>query len=439
MATPAPRLQAFRASVLHFVDDPALAGAAAVVVHEDGLLVLTDGRVSALGDASALLPGLPPAAELTDYRGRLLMPGFIDCHAHYPQTDVIASAGEQLLSWLERYVFPCEARFADATVAQETAGFFCDELLRNGTTSAQCFATVHPQAVEALFGAAEARGMRMTTGLVLMDRNAPPALCVDAELAHAQGEALIARWHGRGRARYAVTPRFAATSPPRQLALAGRQFAAHPGVHLQSHLAENRGEVAWVAELFPGARSYLDVFDRFGLLGERATYAHCIHIDDADRRRLAATGSAIAFCPTSNLFLGSGLFDIDAARTQGVRVGLATDVGAGTSFSMLRTMSEAYKVGQLGGFALSPWSAFYHATLGAARALRIEDSVGSFAPGCEGDFVVLDPRSTPLLARRIACASDLEERLFALMTLGDDRAVEATWVMGECRYRREAD
>ncbi|WP_068804999.1 guanine deaminase [Thauera phenolivorans] len=438
MPTPAPRLQAFRAGILHFVDDPAQAGDAAVVAHEDGLLVLADGKVRAFGEAAELLPGLPPEVELTDYRGRLLMPGFIDCHAHYPQTDVIASPGEQLLRWLERYVFPCEARFADATVARETAGFFCDELLRNGTTSAQCFATVHPQAVDALFAAAEARGMRMTTGLVLMDRNAPAALSVDAELAHAQGEELIARWHGRGRARYAVTPRFAATSSARQLELAGRQFAAHPGVHLQSHLAENRGEVAWVAELFPAARSYLDVFDRYGLLGERAIYAHCIHIDDTDRRRLAESGSAIAFCPTSNLFLGSGLFDIDAARAQGVGVGLATDVGAGTSFSMLRTMSEAYKVGQLRGRALSPWSAFYHATLGAARALRMEDTVGSFAPGCEGDFVVLDLQATPLLARRVERARDLEERLFALMTLGDDRAVNATWVMGECRHRRGA-
>jgi guanine deaminase len=436
----APRLQAFRAAILHFVADPAEVGEKAAAYFDDGLLVLADGRVEALGDASALLPALPPAAELTDYRGRLLMPGFIDCHLHYPQTDAIASHGEQLLAWLERYVYPTEARFADADVAAETAGFFCDELLRNGTTAAMCFASVHPAAVDALFSAAAARGMRMISGLVMMDRNAPAALIgqAAADGGEAACDALIGRWHGRARALFAVTPRFAPTSSDRQLALAGRLFARHPGVYLQSHLAENRGEVGWVTELFPGARSYLDVYERFGLLGERAIYAHCIHLDEADRRRMADTGTAIAFCPSSNLFLGSGLFDLDGARAHRLRLGLATDVGAGTSFSMLRTMGEAYKVAQLSGQLLSPWDAFYLATLGSARALRLEGRIGSFARGCEGDFVVIDLEATPLLARRSARAQSLDERLFALMILGDERAVAATHLMGECRYRRGA-
>ena len=437
MTPNAEAVQAFRASILHFLGDPDDLGDAAHEYFDDGLLVLREGRIDSVGEASALLPGLPAGAQLTDYSGRLIMPGFIDTHVHYPQTDIIASYGEQLLQWLERYTFPTERRFADAAYAREVSEFFLTELLRNGTTTALVFATVHKQSVDAFFEAANTRGMRMIAGKVMMDRNCPEFLCDTADSAYEDSRALIAKWHNRDRLLYAVTPRFAPTSTERQLELAGKLLDEHPGVYLQTHVAENTSEVAWVAELFPWSRSYLDVYDRFGLLRERSVYAHCIHLDDADRRRLAGSGAAMSFCATSNLFLGSGLFDLRAARDHGIRVGIGTDVGGGTSFSMLRTLDESYKVTQLAGQKLSPLRAFYLATLGSARALYLDDRIGSFAAGNEGDFVVLDLAATPLLARRIAHAQTLSERLFALMMLGDDRAVAATHILGVRRHARD--
>ena len=429
-------VRAIRASILHFLADPAQCGEAATEYFEDGVLLVADGKVAAIGPAEALLSGLPEAVELIDRRGMLLMPGFIDTHIHYPQTDIIASHGAQLLDWLNTYTFPAERRFEDAAVAREVAGFFCDELLRNGTTTAMCFATVHPQSVDAIFEAAAERNMCMLAGKVMMDRNAPDFLTDTAESGYAQSKALIERWHGQGRALYAVTPRFAPTSTERQLELAGRLLDEHPGVYLQSHVAENRDEVAWVAELFPWARSYLDVYDRFGLLRPQAIYAHCIHLDAADRERMAKSGTAMSFCPTSNLFLGSGLFDLEAAAAFGVRVGLATDVGGGTSFSMLQTLNEAYKVAQMAGQNLSPFQAFYLATLGSARSLYLDQRLGNLEPGRDADFVLFDLAATPLMARRMEKTSGLAERLFALMMLGDDRAVSESHVAGVCRYAR---
>ena len=429
-------LHAVRGEILHFVADPASAGERALEHFADGLLLLRDGHVAELGPAPELLARLPADIALTDHRGKLILPGFVDTHIHYAQTDIIASHGEQLLAWLEKYTFPAEARFADPAHARRVADFFCDELLRNGTTTALAFATVHAASVDALFEAARARRMRMITGKVLMDRHCPDFLRDTAAGGYAESKALIERWHGRDRLQYAVTPRFAATSSPEQMRLAGRLYAEHAGIYLQSHVAENQGEVAWVAGLYPEARSYLDVYDRFGQLGTRSVYAHCIWLDDTDRRRMAETGAAISFCPTSNLFLGSGLFDLGRARELGLRVGLGTDVGAGTSFSMLQTLNEAYKVLQLKGQKLSAASAFHLATLGGARSLYLDDRVGNFLPGKEADFVVLDPAATPLLARRMACAQTLDERLFVLMMLGDDRTVAATYVMGEAAWVR---
>ena len=425
----APRLSAVRGEIVHFLADPA-ADPRALEHFADGVLIVRDGHVAECGPAAALLTKLPSGTPLADHRGRLILPGFVDTHVHYPQTDIIASHGEQLLEWLEKYTFPSERRFADPAHAAEVAGFFCDELLRNGTTTAAAFATVHPASVEALFTAAQARRMRLITGKVLMDRNCPDFLRDTAETGYAESRALIERWHNRDRLLYAITPRFAPTSTPAQMTLAGRLFNEHPGVFLQSHLAENRAEVAWVAQLYPQARSYLDVYARAGQLGTRAVFAHCIWLDDADRRHMAETGAAISFCPTSNLFLGSGLFDLRRARALGVRVGLGTDVGGGTSFSMLQTMNEAYKVLQLAGQSLSAASAFHLATLGGAHSLYLDDRIGNLAPGKEADFVVLNPRATPLLERRSAACATLEERLFVLMMLGDDRAVAATHVLG---------
>lgn len=424
--------RAHRGAILHFLRDPGGSADAGSYQHfEDGLLVVREGRVEAVGPAPALLAQLPAGVPVQEHRDGLIVPGFVDAHIHYSQTDVIASAGRHLLHWLEHYTFPEECRFADAAHAAAVSEFFLDELLRNGTTTALVFGTVHRASIDALFAASERRGLRMAAGKVLMDRHCPEALRDTAEDGVRDSEALIEAWHGKARLAYAITPRFAITSSDEQLRAAGELAARHPAVLIQSHVAEHADEVAWVRRLFPGARSYLDVYDRFGLLREGAVYAHCLHLDRADRERMAHAGATAAFCPTSNLFLGSGLFDLAAADEAGMAVALATDVGAGTSFSMLRTMSEAYKVAQLRGAALSPLRAFYFATLAGARALRMDHAIGNFTPGKEADFVVLAGDGSPLLARRLASVRTLEERLLALMTLGDDRAVRATYVLGE--------
>ncbi len=430
--------RAFRGAIVHCLDDPGTgAGAGAVEVFDDGVLLVEGGRVVRCAPASALLEGLGADVPVVDHRGRLIVPGFVDTHIHFPQTDAIASYGEQLLDWLERYVYPVEREFESAEHAAEAAEFFLSELLRNGTTTAMVMATVHRQCADALFAAAARRGMRVIAGKNMMDRNCPAYLRDTAESSYADSRELIEAWHGRGRLAYAVTPRFAPSSSPRQLERAGELLREFEDVYLQTHVAENAEEVAWVARLFPGSRSYLDVYDRFGLLRERSVLAHCIHLDDADRARLAASGAAAAFCPTSNLFLGSGLFDLERADAHGMRVGMGTDVGAGTSFGMLQTLAEAYKVAQLQGQRLSPYRALYLATLGGARCLRLDGAIGNFLPGKEADFVVLDPAATPLQERRVRRAREWPQRLFSLMMLGDDRSVVATHVLGEPRHRRE--
>ena len=427
-------LTAHRAELLSIPDDPREAGAAAVRHHPDGLLVVEDGHVVAFGAYTNLAERFAGVA-IRRWPNRLLVPGFVDAHVHYPQVDRIASHGEQLLHWLDRHIFPEERRFADRAHADAVAGFFCDELLRHGTTSALVFATVHPQSVDALFAAACARNMRIVGGKVLMDLG-PDGLADTPESGRAESEALIARWRARGRIGYAVTPRFALTSSDRQLAGAGELVAAHSDVLMHTHLAENAGEIAAVAGRFPDARDYLDVYDRFGLVGPRSVFAHCLHPGERALARLGEAGSGVAFCPTSNLFLGSGLFDLAAADARAIPVGLATDVGAGTSLSMLATMGEAYKLGQLRGTSLDPFRALYLATAGAARVMRLHDRIGGLRPGQEADFVLLDAAATPLLARRTGGAS-LAERLFALQVLGDDRAVAATYVAGREACARE--
>ncbi|MEO8738337.1 MAG: guanine deaminase [Casimicrobiaceae bacterium] len=432
--------RAYRGSVLHFTTGSAQARAPyATHFFDDGMLVVRDGYVESCGPAAATLAGLPPDVPVVDLRGQWIVPGFIDTHVHYAQTAIIASYGAQLLDWLDQYTYPAERRFSDPVHAREAADFFLTELLRNGTTSAVVFPTVHKTSVDALFEAALARNLRMVTGKVMMDRNCPEFLRDTAQSSYDDSRALIECWHGRGRLHYAVTPRFAPTSTEAQLQLAGRLAHEYPGLYVQSHVAENRDEVRWAAQLFPGARSYLDVYDHYGLLGPRAVYAHCIHLDTADRTRMGATGAVMSFCATSNLFLGSGLFDRDAANAAGAYVTFGTDVAGGTSFSMLRTMHEAYKVLQLKGQTLTAGDAFYLATRGAANALGLSDRIGSFAPGTEADFIVLDPDATPLLSRRFAMAETLAERLFALMILGDDRTIAATYVQGVLAYQRDAD
>ncbi|MET3718004.1 guanine deaminase [Pseudomonas sp. PvP001] len=430
--------KAYRAAILHSLDDPALVGVQASYEYfADGVLVVEDGRISALGAASEVLPTLADDVEVTHYPDALITPGFIDTHIHFPQTGMVGSYGEQLLDWLNEYTFPCEGQFADKAHADGVAQIFLKELLRNGTTTALVFGSVHPESVDALFEAAQALDLRLIAGKVMMDRNAPDYLTDTAQSSYAQSKALIERWHGKGRLHYAVTPRFAPTSSEAQLTLAGQLLREYPDVYLQTHLSENLQEIEWVKALFPERSNYLDVYDHYQLLGERSVLAHGVHLCDAECERLAETGSAIAFCPTSNLFLGSGLFNLPQAERFKVNVGLGTDVGAGTSFSLLHTLNEAYKVMQLQGEKLNPFKSLYLATLGGARALRLEDRVGTLQPGTDADFVVLDYHATPLLSYRIAQAKTFEEVLFVLMTLGDDRVVLQTYAAGRRVHSRD--
>jgi len=423
--------QAFRGSIFHCISDPGPHGDEAAVEHiDDGLLVVEDGIVVKTGLAADLLPELSDSTSIEDYSGKLIVPGLIDCHVHYSQVDIIASYGEQLLDWLDRYAYPAEMRFADEEHARLVADFFLDELLRNGTTTAVVFATVFPQSVDAIFATAEERDMRLIAGKVLMDEHCPEALRDDPESAYTDSKALIEKWHGRERLGYAITPRFALTSSDAQLGAAGRLAAEFPDTWVHTHLAENQEEVDEIAKKFPSRRSYLDVYDHYGLLRERSLFAHCLHLDETDRALMAEKGGAGAFCPTSNLFLGSGLFDLQSMVDAGVKVGLATDVGGGTSMSMLRTMSEAYKILHLQGQSLPANRALYLATLGAAEALYLDDAIGNFEPGKEADFIVLDTAASRITARRAASAESLDELLFALIFLGDDRNVDATYVMG---------
>ncbi|MBL8770695.1 MAG: guanine deaminase [Phenylobacterium sp.] len=429
--------RAFRAALAHMLDDPSRTPAAeALAHHPDGLLVVEDGHVAAFGAFDELAPTLPADIPLTHLPGCLITPGFVDAHVHYPQVDVIAAWGTQLLDWLETHTFPAEQAFADRAHADAVAQVFLDQLLASGTTSALAFCTVHKVSAEALFEAALSRNMRLIAGKVLMDRHAPAGLTDTVETGRADTEALIRAWHGRGRLGYAVTPRFAVTSSDAQLAMAGEVAAAHPDVLVHTHLLENTQEIARVAELFPAARDYLDVYDRFGLVGPRSVFAHCVHASDEVFGRLANAGAAVAFCPSSNLMLGSGLFPLRRACACGVTTALGSDVGGGASFSLLQMMGEAYKVGQLQGDNLDPLHAFYLATLAGARALHIDDRVGNLAPGKEADFVVIDLAATPLLARRAARARSLAETLFMLSILADDRAIARTYLMGELSHAR---
>lgn len=426
---------AYRAKLLTFTGDPAQSPDAAVF-HEDGVVIVEDGHVAAAGAWTTLAGLVSGDAGVHDLRDKLIVPGFIDTHIHYPQTDMIASPAPGLLPWLETWTFPTERRFEDEAVAHDSARFFVDELLANGTTTALVYCTVHKQSADALFRASEAKNLRMIAGKVLMDRHCPAFLRDTPQSGYDDSAELIGRWHKRGRQLYALTPRFAPTSTEAQLEACAALAKAHPDIFIQSHAAESREEVNWVSTLFAHRRSYIDVYDHYGLMRPRAVYGHCIWLDDEDRRRMAQTRSVAAHCPTSNLFLGSGLFDFDRASESAMLVTLATDVGGGTSFSMLQTMNEAHKVARLGGHHLSATRMFWLATTGAAEALDLGDMIGTLAPHSEADFVVLDPQATPLLARRTARAQSLEELLFAFAMLGDDRAVYETYAAGKRVHRR---
>lgn len=433
---------AIRGPALTYTGDAFLKGLESTMRYEpDAIIAMKDGKITHFGPAGQVRDALPPGTTVKDLgKDTLTMPGFIDCHVHYPQTQIIGAYGEQLIDWLDKYTFVAEQQFADKDHAREVARVFLKECLRAGTTTATVYCTVHPQSVDAFFEESEALGTRMIAGKTLMDRNAPAALTDTPKKGYDESKALIGKWHGKGRQLYCVTPRFAATSSPEQMEMTGALWNEHPGTYLQSHVSENRGEVAWVRELYPDRKGYLDIYDHFKQLGKRAIYGHGIWLTEDELQRCHDTGTAIAHCPTSNLFLGSGCFSVKNAKKaeRPVMVGLGTDLGAGTSFSILQTLNEAYKVAQLNGNPLSSGHAFYLATRGTAEALYLEDTIGSIAPGMEADLVVLDLKSTPIIEYRMRYCKDLAEALFIQMTMGDDRAVLATYIAGRLAYSRPA-
>ncbi|WP_372882227.1 guanine deaminase [Psychromonas sp.] len=427
-------MKIIRASFLHFLDEPANVKdiSDAYQYLPDGLMVIDKGKIKSLKPCTTA--DLSLYRNIEDQRGKLIVPGFIDTHIHYPQTQMIASYSEQLLQWLKTHTYPTEKQFSDHRHARYISRFFINELLKNGTTSALVFASVHPQSVDALFTEAAKKKMRIIAGKVMMDRNAPEYLLDTAQTSYEQSERLIKKWHNNGRLQYAITVRFAPTSSPEQLALAGKLKARYPDTYFHTHLSENTNEVALVKTLFPERKGYFDIYDHYGLAGDKSIFAHAIHLTEQEWSALARTNSVIAFCPSSNLFLGSGLFDLQKAQEHNICVGLGTDIGAGTSFSQLQSLHEAYKIMQLQGKTLSAFKGLYLATLGGAKALSIADKVGNFATGKEADFVLLNWAVTDLQKLRYQYTNTLEERLFALIILGDERNIESTYIAGELAY-----
>ncbi|MCR9110874.1 guanine deaminase [Marivita sp. XM-24bin2] len=417
---------------LWFTANPVIEGPEAAQYDARGGIAVQDGYVIARGHADDLRQSYPQAA-VEDHGASLILPGFVDAHVHYPQTAMIASWGKRLIDWLNTYTFPEEMKFGDADYAAEIAGRYLDLALSYGTTSMCSYCTIHPESVNAYFEAAAARGMRVLGGKTCMDRNAPDGLCDTVQSAYDDSKDLLDRWHGQGRASYVITPRFSPTSTPEQLSALGALWSENPDCLMQTHLSEQTDEIAWVRGLYPEARDYLDTYEAHGLLGANGLYGHAIHLEPRERGRLRDVGAALVHCPTSNTFIGSGLFDMAGLVAEGQRVGLATDTGGGSSFSMLRTMAAAYEVAQLRGVALHPSALLWLATEGSAQSLRIADRVGTLVPGAEADFITLDLGSTPAIAQRSAVADDIWEAVFPTIMMGDDRAVSGVWVMGERR------
>lgn len=429
---------AIRGPALTFTGDPFKDGLESTMVYEpDAIVAFADGIITHFGPADKVNSQLPAGLKVRNYGSdALISAGFLDSHVHFPQTPMIAAFGEQLLDWLNKYTFPTERKYADKAFAASVAKVFLQECLKNGITTSCVYCTVFPQSVDALFEEAERLGMRIAAGKVLMNRNAPDYLLDTTQTGYDDSKALILKWHGRGRLMYAITPRFAPTSTADQLQSAGALWSEFPDCYMQTHVSENKSEVAWVKELFPDRKGYLDVYDHHKLCRPRAVFGHGIHLTDDELSRMHATGSAISHCPTSNFFLGSGYLDVFRAtdKARPVRVGLGTDLGAGTSFSILLTLNEAYKAAQLNNQKMTAGHAYYLATRGTARAMYIDDKVGSIAPGMEADLVVLNMKSTPIIDYRMQFVNDIHEALFVQMTLGDDRAVQATYVGGQLRY-----
>ena len=429
--------------ILDFLDDPAKVGEEAHRYFEKGALVIKNGKVEQLGYEKDILPALGNMLENTfeikRFDNRLIIPGMIDTHTHLPQAEMVGAYGEQLLTWLTEYAFPTEQKFSDEAYAKTISTHFLNELLRNGTTTALVFGTVHPESVNAFFSEAQRLNLRMIAGKVMMDVNCPDDLSDCAESSYEQSKALINKWHNVDRLSYAVTPRFAPTSSAKQLAKCNQLLNEYPGVYLHTHLSENKDECAWVQSLFPESTDYLGVYEDAGLVRKRSIFAHSIHLSERELCCLSDNNAAVSHCSTSNLFLGSGLFNLKGCEKHGINVGMGTDIGAGTSFSMLQTANEAYKIQQLQSEKFSAFKGLYLATLGGARALDLEGVIGNFNQGCEADFVVIDYEATPFMKFRLPFAKSLHEKLFAIMMLGDDRCIQETFILGKSAYQRDTD
>lgn len=426
-----------RGQVLSFAGDPFVDGIETGKIESDGAVVVENGLIVAAGPAQSVLPRYP-GARIEHCGGDLIAPGFVDCHVHYTQMPVVASYGEELLEWLNQFTFPAETKFEDKNFATAGARLYLNECLRNGVTTASVYGSVHAQSVDAFFEAAQELNMRMACGKVLMDRKAPDALCDNARSGYDESKRLIERWHGKGRATYAITPRFAITSTPQQLEAAGALWRECPDALMQTHLSENNAEIVYTRQLYPQDADYFAIYERFGLAGPGAIFGHAIHLTEREKQALRESGSSIAHCPTSNLFLGSGLFDMKrlGEGAAHIPIGLASDVGAGTSLSMFKTMKASYEVCRLQGYALHPAKAWYLATLGSARALRMDRRIGNIAPGYEADLVVIDLNSTAMIEQRVSKSRDIWDTLFAQIIMADDRAIRVSFIAGEARYRR---
>ena len=431
----------FRGSIYHCIEEN---GSLKPIYFDDGLMVVDNksGKIIDVGNFSDLRSSWDISNNLIHFRDRLIMPGFVDTHVHYPQYKVIASYGTSLLEWLNKYTFVEEQRFSDEAYADQIANLFLDELIKNGTTSVMTFCTSFKQSAEAFFNAAENRNLRMAAGKVMMDRHAPDELCDNPDNSYSDSKELIEKWHNKGRLRYAVTPRFAPTSSSSQLNQAARLLNEYPsddqtkGVLLQTHLNENDEEIAWVNDLFPDSNSYFGVYEDHGITGNRSVFGHCIHNTEEEYQRMAKTGSKVSLCPTSNLFLGSGLFELEKLESYGIDVSLASDVGGGDSFSMFKVMNEAYKICRLNDFNLDPIKAFYLTTLGAAKVLDMNDSIGNFEVNKEADFIVIDLNATEIISQKNKIAMGVNDILFNLMTLGDDRLIDEVFILGQRAYKK---
>ena len=431
----------FRGSIYHCIEEN---GSLKPIYFDDGLMVVDNksGKIIDVGNFSDLRSSWDISNNLIHFRDRLIMPGFVDTHVHYPQYKVIASYGTSLLEWLNKYTFVEEQRFSDEAYADQIANLFLDELIKNGTTSVMTFCTSFKQSAEAFFNAAENRNLRMVAGKVMMDRHAPDELCDNPDNSYSDSKELIEKWHNKGRLRYAVTPRFAPTSSSSQLKQAARLLNEYPsddqtkGVLLQTHLNENDEEIAWVNDLFPDSNSYFGVYEDHGITGNRSVFGHCIHNTEEEYQRMAKTGSKVSLCPTSNLFLGSGLFELEKLESYGIDVSLASDVGGGDSFSMFKVMNEAYKICRLNDFNLDPIKAFYLTTLGAAKVLDMNDSIGNFEVNKEADFIVIDLNATEIISQKNKVAMGVNDILFNLMTLGDDRLIDEVFILGQRAYKK---